>query len=114
MGHTRHVRVLSVAWNVGLPALLVIMTIALLVTAVRGEPSQALLPGRDHWWLALVWLVLVGDALLGDHRPVWERAWKGLVAALFLLATAVAVWRRRRIRSAGRDRNPMASPCPRA
>jgi biotin carboxyl carrier protein len=47
-------------------------------------------------FIGLMWLKLAGEAALGDHRPTFERQWKGSAAFLLVLAGAVQLWRYRR------------------
>ncbi|MBB4764176.1 hypothetical protein [Actinoplanes digitatis] len=84
-------------WQYGLPLLLVIGSLAGLVSAIRSKPAET--AGSRSDWLALpILLILTGDAALGEARPPFERAWKGAVAVLLWVTIAVTVWRRRRRR----------------
>lgn len=61
---------------------------------------------------ALLTLVLAGDAAFGDNRPLLERQWKGVAAALLGLALAVELWRRHRERRGSGSGAPV-HPSPR-
>jgi biotin carboxyl carrier protein len=47
-------------------------------------------------FMVLIWLKLAGEAAFGDHRPTFERQWKGSAAILLVLAGALQLWRYRR------------------
>ena len=87
--------VLGGLWHYGVPALLVLGCVAALVGAVREPLTPWQFSRLEAGALAVVWLVLVGDAALGDGRPTAERLWKLGVAALVALTVAFTVWRQR-------------------
>lgn len=93
MAHTRPVGVLDLV----VPLLFVAFAAVLVVGAARGRPATVWDVSRPYLWLVIaVWLVLAGDAAFGDDRPVFERTWKGTVAALLTVGFALDRWRRHR------------------
>lgn len=100
-------------WHVGVPLAIVAVSAVALVMALlgRGEPPQV---SRGERWVAgLVWLTMAGDAAFGEHRPAFERQWKGAAAALLALAVGVRLlrhygWLRRRRSSVDAPEPPQA------
>lgn len=109
--HTDGVRLAGEMWHVGVPLVIVaVSAVALLVALLgRGEPPEV---SRGERWVAgLLWLIMVGDAAFGEHRPAFERQWKAAAAALLALALGVRLlrhysWRRRRQSSADAPKPP--------
>jgi hypothetical protein len=99
------VHVVAVVWHSGLPVLGLLAGASTLFLALRTRPVD-LTGSRRHWPMIWIWLVLAGDAALGEHRPTFEREWKGAVAALFGVSGAILLWRRfragRAVRLTGR------------
>jgi hypothetical protein len=94
-GHTRPMRVLDVA----VPLLFVAGAASALLATVRGQFSILHDASRPYLWLLVVyWLMLTGEAAVGENRPAFERAWKGTVAVLLAASFGVDLWRRRRAR----------------
>jgi hypothetical protein len=100
--------------DVAVPLFLVGCAAALVVAAARGRVSTPYDVSRPYLWLMIVvWVLLAGDAALGENRPVFERAWKGAFAVLLALGFGLDRWRRRRARTGGSA--PLASyPVPAA
>ncbi|SCL41084.1 hypothetical protein GA0074692_6134 [Micromonospora pallida] len=84
--------------DVVVPLLLVAGAASTLLAAGRERVPIAHDTSRPYFWLLVViWLMLAGDAALGENRPPFERAWKGTVAVLLAVSSGVNLWRRRRL-----------------
>ncbi|BCL13851.1 hypothetical protein [Micromonospora sagamiensis] len=84
--------------DVVVPLLLVLMLAQVLLATARGKFSIVHDTSRPYFWLLVVsWLILAGDAALGENRPTFERAWKGALAVLLAASFGLDLWRRRRL-----------------
>ncbi|GFJ95833.1 hypothetical protein Prum_094750 [Phytohabitans rumicis] len=101
--HTASVQFIGAVWRIGLPLVVVASSALVLVLAVRARGELPPLSRSFGWVVPLVWLTLVGDAVLGDQRPVFERQWKGTAALLVGLGGAVYLWKRHRQRRGTRQ-----------
>ncbi|MFE9689612.1 hypothetical protein [Micromonospora sp. NPDC005806] len=84
--------------RIGLPLVAVGGAAAAVRVGLSSPPDEFLRPRGWQWtWVAL-WLMTAGDAVFGDNRSWFERAWKGAAALLVAVAVAVAAWRHYRWR----------------
>lgn len=75
---------------------MVLMGIMIFWWSVRGRVED--MPRlRTHWWLLGLIVLWIGDAAVGENRPISERVVKGLLAALVGGSFVVGSWRRRRL-----------------
>jgi hypothetical protein len=92
--HTSAVQLISSVWRIGLPGVIVAGSALALVDAVRSREKPGPMSRVGAALAVLVWLRLAGEAALGDHRPVFERQWKGAAAILLAAAGAILLWQR--------------------
>ena len=108
--HTGAVQVVEKLWHVAVPLAVVAVSAAVLLRAlVRREPLGL---ARRDWVVAGLVLLTLAGAAFGDHRPLFERQWKGTAAALFGLALGVELWRHHGERRRAAACTPAAPPAP--
>jgi peptidoglycan/LPS O-acetylase OafA/YrhL len=91
--------ILGFLWDYGLPVLVIAGAVMLVVQAVTATDDAA----PVGWPYGLLMLIAGLDALFGENRPPFERAWKGAAAALGVVALVVYLCKRYR-------REPVAAP----
>jgi hypothetical protein len=91
------VDVLDATWLYGSLGLILVAAVGAISSAIRSDAGRLPSPGAYWPWFLLL-LMMTGDAALGEGRPPFERAAKGVLAALLWTSLAIVVWRRRRHR----------------
>jgi hypothetical protein len=94
----------EIIWRFGVPLIAVVGAAAAVSGAFSDPPDTFSRPRGWQWaWVGL-WLMMAGDAAVGNDRSWFERVWKGTTALLVAVAVTAAAWRhyrwRKRLRPA--------------